>query len=338
MQQDEWKAPRDVTGHSVWQWLISRFPDRALTLETRLQEDLAIDSIQWIDITLEIGRYCGVELPDEAFLSTQTVGDLLHLARRSKSIVAQCVKPRSPIEDPEETLTEERRIWLSPLGHVELAAAWCIYALNCMLMRLLFRIRISGDENLAVSGPFVLAPHHTSYLDSLVLGAVLPFNLLKRSYWAAWTGIAFGSFFRVLRRLTHVVPVDVARGAVLSLAYGAAVLKGRHNLIWFPEGQISRAGEMLPLKPGLGLLLARYPAPVVLVNIEGTREALPYGHRVPRPGRVRIAFSQPLDSRDLERTGEGAEPHQRITDALHKELARFCVPANYDRLMMGNRE
>ena len=238
----------------------ARYPDETLRLGTRLQADLGIDSIQWMDITLEIGRQCGVELRDDALVQTETISDLLRLARESKAIDPDRPTPRSPIEAPEEAVGTERLFWLSPLGPIELAVAWCVYALNWALMRMLFRIRVSGSENLPVTAPLVLAPHHMSYLDSLVLGAVLRFSLLKHTYWAAWTGVAFGPIFRVLRRLTHVVPVDVARGAVSSLAYGAAVLKERQNLIWFPEGQICalRRSAAAPAWPG-SLVLAILP-------------------------------------------------------------------------------
>jgi long-chain acyl-CoA synthetase len=324
MSPREATVPSDLISQSIWQWLVARYPDHQLSLETKLKSDLGIDSIGWMDVTLGIGRQCGIELRDDALPQTQTIGDLLHLASQGTPIARDRPVPPSPIETPEDVLGSEALFWLSPLGPVELAAGWCLYAFNWLLMRLLLRFRISGSEHLPATAPFVLTPHHTSYLDSLVLGAALRFGLLRQSYWAAWTGVAFGPIFRVLRRLTHVVPVDIARGAVSSLAYGAAVLKGRHNLIWFPEGRISPSGEVLSLKPGIGLLLARYPAQVVLVRIEGTREALPFGHRVPRPGRVQITFSQPLDSRELERVGVGAEPNERITDSLHQELVRFC--------------
>jgi hypothetical protein len=60
---------------------------------------------------------------------------------------------------------------------------------------------------------------------------VLDFRLLSRTYWAGWTGIAFGPVFRVLRRLAHVVPIEQEKAAASSLAFGAAVLRSQHNLV-----------------------------------------------------------------------------------------------------------
>ncbi|WP_254509495.1 1-acyl-sn-glycerol-3-phosphate acyltransferase [Anatilimnocola floriformis] len=218
LQQDS-AVPEDARSQQVWQWLRSRFPDQTLTLQTQLQADLQIDSLGWMEVTLEIGRHCGIELPDDALYRTETIGDLLQLAREAGPFDPQHVTLQLSLDSPEIALGEDRRYWLLPLGPVELAAGWCLFALNWALMRLLFRIRVQGLENLPENSQFVLAPHHTSYLDALVLGAVLPFRVMKHSYWAAFTGVAFGPLFRLLRRFTHVVPVDVARGAASSLAY-----------------------------------------------------------------------------------------------------------------------
>ena len=63
--------------------------------------------------------------------------------------------------------------------------------------------------------------------------------------------------------------------------------------------------------------------PVVPVHLEGTRNALPPGRVLPRPGRIRITFGPPLDPRELERKGSGDQPHERITNALHEEMAKL---------------
>src|SRR5689334_17111014 len=55
------------------------------------------------------------------------------------------------------------------------------------------------------------------------------------------------------------------------LAFGAAVLHDKHNLVWFPEGGLSRTGHLMPLRPGIGMLLEHYRVTVVPVTFEGTR-------------------------------------------------------------------
>src|SRR5258708_10551223 len=137
--------------------------------------------------------------------------------------------------------------------------------------------------------------------------------------------MAFGPVFRVLRRMGRVVPIDPDRAAASSLAFGAAVLRSRKNLVWYPEGGLSRSGDVERLKQGIGMILERYPVPMVPVFIDGTRDALPSGRVLPRPGAVRVVFGEPLDPQELERHGKGERPSQRIASALQEELARLCA-------------
>ena len=141
---------------------------------------------------------------------------------------------------------------------------------------------------------------------------------------AGWTGVAYGPIFRLLRRLAHVVPIDPDRAAASSLAFGAAVLRDKHNLVWYPEGGHSKTGELMRLRPGIGMLLKRYPVPVVPVHLEGTRDSLPPGQWVPRMGRIEITFGSPLDPRELEKQGQGDQPFERITNALHDKIAALA--------------
>src|SRR6185295_1606952 len=105
---------------------------------------------------------------------------------------------------------------------------------------------------------------------------------------------------------------DPRRGAMSSLALGAAILKRGDSLAWFPEGERARDGKLKPFRPGIGLMLHRYAVPVVPVAIRGTYEALPPGAFWLRPRQVVVRFGPPLEPGVLEREGEGEKPEERI--------------------------
>jgi long-chain acyl-CoA synthetase len=128
---------------------------------------------------------------------------------------------------------------------------------------------------------------------------------------------------RLVSRLGHVVPIDSHRAVFSSLAFGAAVLKRQEKLVWFPEGHRSHTGELQPFRPGIGVLLNRFPVPVVPVFIRGTHEAMPPGKAWPRPKKLTITFGKPLDPRELEQRGEGEQPQERIVRALYEHVAEL---------------
>jgi long-chain acyl-CoA synthetase len=160
-------------------------------------------------------------------------------------------------------------------------------------------------------------------MDSAIVAAALDRKRLSRTYWAAYSGIALGNpLFRLGSRLAHVVPIDSGRALFSSLAFGAAVLKCGNNLIWFPEGRRSPTGQLTEFKPGMGMLLNRYPVPVVPVHIEGAYEIMP-GKFIRRLGQITVTFGELLDPRELEQEGEGEQPHERIVSGLRSHAVQL---------------
>jgi long-chain acyl-CoA synthetase len=278
---------------AVWQWLAVRYRDRHLTMDVSPVLDLGVDSIEWLGLTLEIERRAGIELDEAAIGRIGTVRDLLRevAAAPPRGEAA----PGVPWDEPERVLSPAQARWLRPLGPWLTLVSRALFALTSWLMRRLFRLRIVGREALPEE-PCVLVANHASVLDPLALSVALGWRRLARTYWGGWTGLAFRDpLMRAISRLWRVLPVEPERGFASSLALGAAVLKRGDSLVWFPEGERSATGQLLPFRPGIGLLLGRFPRPVVPVDICGTFDAMPRGRRWPRRGPVTVVFGSPLD-------------------------------------------
>lgn len=318
MAPEDRAALENSAAREVWDLLASRYHDRRLTPSSSPQLDLGIDSIEWLNLTLEIQQRSGVELTGEAVARIETVRDLL----REVNEGGAAVQMPSWLADPEALLAEDQKRWLTPQGTFARTGAWLLSALDRVLVRLLFRPRVSGLENLPVGAPFVLAPNHLSYLDAPALAAVLDYRCLQDTYWGGWTGVMTTNVFtRLLSRLAQVVPVDPERAILSSLVMGAIVLKQGKNLVWFPEGAIARQGSLMEFRPGIGILLDRYQTLVVPVALSATNEALPPGKIIPRRVQIHITFGVPCRPRDLAMEGKGKAASERIASALHDHVA-----------------
>jgi len=324
MSEDDSTLLENPAARRVWDLLAGRYSDRRLTPDTSPQLDLAVDSLGWVDLTLEIAESTGVELSEEAIGSIYTVRDLLEEVAEQAEAGGPSVPQALPLEQPEEVLSDEQKQWLRPLGPVESAVARGMFALDRALARRVFHLRVEGIEHLPVEGPFVITPNHISFLDPFAVAAALDYPRLRHTYWAGRVGAAFGNpLTRRISRLAQAFPIDSHRAVFSSLAFGAAVLGSQRNLIWFPEGHRSPTGELQAFKPGIGMLLDRYPVPVVPVFIDGTHEAMPPGRVWVQPKKVTVIFGNPLDPRELEQQGEGDQPQGRIVQALHEHVAEM---------------
>ncbi|HET8543123.1 MAG TPA: AMP-binding protein [Pseudolabrys sp.] len=316
---DDQALLENEAAHAAFQLLVERFAGRRVTPDSDFQIDLGVDSIEWLDLSLELAESTGVTLREETIADLQTVRDLLIQLAHSNEDSAT---GKSPLEDPEGALDERQRRWLQPKGPIVQRVGRIVAAVNRFLMRALFQLRVTGTENLPARGPFVLASNHPSYLDPFALAAALRTDQLERLYWAGWTGVVFaGPVRRAFARVAQAVPVDPDRATASSLAFGGAVLKRGLGLVWFPEGERWREGRLQPFKLGLGLVLDRWRVPVIPVVIRGTYTAWPSSRRLPRLRPVRVDILAPVHTAELAAEGKGGTDAERIVDALHRRIA-----------------
>lgn len=148
-----------------------------------------------------------------------------------------------------------------------------------------FRLRVRGLDHLPPRACVVVA-NHASYLDGLVLHAVLPvrfaFIIKKEMVTVPLAGLLLrrlGSEF-VDRHNRHRAASDVRR-VLRRAADGEA-------LACFPEGTFASHPGLHRFHAGAFVAAARAGLEVVPVAIHGTRDILPDGRFLPRPGRIRV--------------------------------------------------
>jgi 1-acyl-sn-glycerol-3-phosphate acyltransferase len=151
---------------------------------------------------------------------------------------------------------------------------------------------VQGREHLPRAHPYILVVNHASYLDVLILLAVLPAELRyvgKRE---------LGEWFisRVpLRRLgVEFVERFVAPQSVEDTARVLQAVRQGWTMVFFPEGTFGREPGLRPFHMGAFVVAAQAGVPVVPLALHGTRSLLRSGQWLPRRGVVRLTFGVPL--------------------------------------------
>jgi 1-acyl-sn-glycerol-3-phosphate acyltransferase len=187
------------------------------------------------------------------------------------------------------------------------------------ILRMLFKIRVEGLENVPTSGAVILASNHHSFSDSIFLPLVLNRRVTfvaKAEYFeqrkTAW-------FFKLMGQ----IPVKRGGGPAAERALESAkeVLDGGGLFGIYPEGTRSPDGRLYKGRTGVARLALQTGAPVCAVAMMGTREAQPIGQVKPNfftPVTIRI--SKPMKfERYRQRTDDPLVARQ-ITDEVMFEL------------------
>lgn len=170
-------------------------------------------------------------------------------------------------------------------------------------IRLLYRPKVIGLENLPEQGGALLASNHISLLDGLILYAVLPRNI---RYFAHEAFVP--KFLECVARETGLIKVLPGKKVVLALKTARQALKDGDLVGVFPEGGITRNGQMRAFEPGFLSILKGAekdgkPIPIVPVHLHGLYESMfgyKYGDKKiklrPRklPNDVIISFGKPI--------------------------------------------
>jgi len=170
-------------------------------------------------------------------------------------------------------------------------------------------LTVRGAENLRKHAVAVYASNHTSYMDTPVIFAGLPFQfriLAKKELWP----IAFIGWY--LDR-SGQIPVDTAnpRASLSSLGVGVKVLRSGMPLFVFREGGRTSTGDLRPFLSGAAYLAIRAQVPLVPIALNGVFDLLPIHTRHFYPGKLTLTAGEPIET-------IGMTPRQ--TDALTAQL------------------
>ena len=165
------------------------------------------------------------------------------------------------------------------------------------------------------AGQCVVVCNHASYLDGIVLTAVLPARfafVIKREMAAVPLAGA------LLRRLgsEFVERFDRARGTRDARRVLRNAIQG-HSLVFFPEGTFTRTPGLLKFHTGAFATATRAGCPLVPAVLRGTRRALTPGRPLPLPGLIEMQILPALTARgDLPADHAVSELRERARAAM----------------------
>ncbi len=149
-------------------------------------------------------------------------------------------------------------VWLIPQASIRFLV-W-------LASKTVYRIRVYGHDNLPERGGALLVSNHVSWLDGIfmLLTSSRPVRIV------AFEGHLQNKWVKRLAKLFGVIVIKPRPKAILAaLKTAKQALQNGELVCIFPEGGITRTGQLQAFKPGLMKILEGADAPVVPVYLDG---------------------------------------------------------------------
>jgi len=194
------------------------------------------------------------------------------------------------------------------------------------MLRLVFRPRIEGAENVPLEGPAILASNHLSYADWLFMPLTLPrrVTFVAKAEYFTGKGVK-GWLQKTFFAGSGQVPIDrsggnAAEGAIIS----AKRLLGQGELFGiYPEGTRSHDGRLYRGKTGVARLALETGVPVIPVAVLGTDVVAPPGKTFGTFTRPGVRFGRPLDFSRYEGLENDRYILRAVTDEIMYEIMQL---------------
>jgi len=179
-------------------------------------------------------------------------------------------------------------------------------------------VAVTGRENLATRTPVVLAANHTSYLDALVLLAVLEYRgyafVAKREFQDNFLMRALLSGFGT----QFIERFDIAKSTEHANELAETAKRGI-SLIVFPEGTLKRATGLMDFRTGAFQAAAEAGIPVVPMALRGIRSVLRDGTWYLRRAAVSVTIGAPVAA-----DGTDWAAAVKLRDTVRAEILQHC--------------
>jgi len=179
------------------------------------------------------------------------------------------------------------------------------------------RLKVIGLENIPTETA-VFAANHTSYMDTPVVFASLPFQfriLAKKELW----GLPFIGWY--LNR-SGQIPIDTAnpRTTLSSFGNGIRTLRAGLSVFVFPEGGRTPDGQLQPFLNGAAFLAIRAQVPLVPIALIGVYDLLPIhtAHFYPGKTPLKLVFGTPIATE-----GHTLRESEVLTNQLRESIANL---------------
>ncbi|MFC1998191.1 lysophospholipid acyltransferase family protein [Chloroflexota bacterium] len=197
-----------------------------------------------------------------------------------------------------------------------------------VLLVILCRWRVYGQDNLPKEGPILIVSNHMNFVDPPLLAASLHRKLTfmaKKELFQSWMS----------RPIVQAFSFPISRGVPNkeSLRQAASTLQKGKPLVMFPEGKRSPNAQMIEGFPGSSLIALKAGVPTLPIGITGSEKLKNFFH-VFRHNHITVNVGVPFDLPEADRVPTRKQLVE-TTDMIMHRIAEL-LPEEYQGVYRKN--
>ena len=188
--------------------------------------------------------------------------------------------------------------------------------------RFVYRFKVRGDENIPTEGAAILVCNHVSFVDAILLMAASPRPIVFIMDHRIFKLPVLGTLFRLAKAVPIAPQKEDPQAYEQAFVRAREVLADGQLLGIFPEGAITRDGQLAEFRGGVMKLLESNPVPVIplaLQNLWGSFFSRIDGDAMTRP------FRRGLFSRVGVVAGEAVAPANVTPAGLRERVGALLA-------------
>ncbi len=190
-----------------------------------------------------------------------------------------------------------------------------------VLSHVAYRFKIQGEENIPVAGPAIVVCNHVSFVDAVLLMAASPRPIRFVMDHRIFKVPVLGTLFRLAKAIPIAPRAEDPAAYDAAFEAAAQVLRDGDLLGIFPEGGITRDGQLQEFKGGVMKILERQPVPVIpmaLTDLWGS-----FFSRVEQGGAMVRPFRRGMFNRVGLNVGAAVPAEQVSPELLHQRVRQL---------------
>lgn len=185
-----------------------------------------------------------------------------------------------------------------------------------VVFRIIFRIEVTGVENIPTKGRLIICSNHVSILDPVIVGISVPRKIYFMGKKELFNNKIFG---KILEKL-GAFPVDREGADLSAIRNSLKILKSEEVLGIFPEGTRNKKEDIDSAKPGIAMISIKSKAPIVPIYID-TRYKL--------FGKVKVIIGEQLTTEEYY--------EEKLNLDNYKEISRQVMSTIYNLKNIANK-